>query len=226
MVPAPNLRALPRSVGQNEPMSEAPLETNDGFAFVSAFSIVIDPEFPGNGVWDCPTFGFDRDGRVVEDFYSGWGSPMVVRFERQEGEGWVGMFSAGGLGGISGVFSCPSPDRVLVVAGGLAYFVDVSRPDGGAVIVHDQVDQVFGVNRPALLLLARFIDIVALGIEAVEWKTGRLSMDDLRIVSSSSTSIICSGENFGGSPTIALDPLTGLQVEGSTLRDLGWPPGQ
>lgn len=74
-----------------------------------------------------------------------------------------------------------------------------------------------------LLLLVRFIDIVALGPSGVAWRSARLAVDDLAVVIASPEAVVCSLDNLGGSETITLDPLTGEQLSGTRL-DSFWPP--
>ena len=193
------------------------------FHFSPAFQVVVGPEFPGNGDWGCPVFCFGRDGRLQEPFDARWGAPTIVEVTPHDGERWVGQFAAGGLGGISGVFATPSPRLLCVVADGLAYLVGVDNAHRGADVVHDQVGQVEVVVEPALLLLVRFIDIVAIGGDGVAWRSKRLAVDDLRVVSTSGGIIQCSLDNLGGSPTIALDAATGEQRDGTRLDSI-WPP--
>ena len=125
--------------------------------------------------------------------------------------------------GDSGVYATPSPRRLCVLADGLAYLVGVNAAQHGADVVHDQVGQVEVVVDPELLLLVRFIDIVAIGVDGVAWRSPRLAVDDLRVVSTVGGIIQCSLDNLGGSPTIALDAATGAQREGTRL-DSFWPP--
>ena len=93
------------------------------------------------------------------------GPPTVLEVVPIDGERWIGQFAAGGLGGISGVCATPSPRRLCVLADGLAYLVDVDAAQRGADVVHDQVGQIEVVLEPELLLLVRFIDIVAIGAD-------------------------------------------------------------
>lgn len=126
---------------------------------------------------------------------------------------WVGQYAAGGLGGISGAFACPSPDHLCVLVDGLAYLTDVGAPTSGSVVAHDQVGQV--VPTTDLLLLVRFVDIVAIGRHGIAWRTERRAVDDLRVIRATSEVIECSLDNLGGSPTIAIDAATGEQIEGT-----------
>ena len=71
------------------------------------------------------------------------------------------MFAAGGLGSLRGAFATPDPRSLVVVVDGLAYHIDTEHPGGSAAVVHDQFHQVVASVDPTLLLLVRFIDIVA-----------------------------------------------------------------
>jgi hypothetical protein len=195
----------------------------DGFSFPTAFSFEIDPEFPGNGEWDCPVFNYGRDGRVEPTLESRWGTPMVLRVSPDAAAPWVGMFAAGGLGGVRAVIGCPSPTSICVLADGLAYVVNVEQPQVGAHIVSDQVTQAVAMPEPPLVLFVRFSDIAALGLTGIAWSSKRLCVDDLRVVGVSADRITCTCDNLGGSPTIAVEPTTGEQTAGTTMRDLGWP---
>jgi hypothetical protein len=198
-------------------------EKLEAFHFSPEFRVNVDPEFPGDGDWGCAVFGFDRDGRLQESFDSRWGAPTVVEVMPVEGERWIGQFAAGGLGGVSGVYATPSPRQLCVVTDGLAYLVDVDRAHLGARVVHDQVGQIEAVVDPGLLLLVRFIDIVAVGPDGVAWRSLRLALDDLHVVSTTGGLIWCSLDNLGWSPTIALDAATGEQRDGTRLDSI-WPP--
>jgi hypothetical protein len=110
-----------------------------------------------------------------------------------------------------------------VLVDGVAYLVDTASPSAGAVIAHDQVWQVVGMDQPALLLLVRSIDIVAVGVEGITWRTPRLAVDDLRVERSSTAGFVCTCDNLGGTLTIELDPTTGTQTAGTRL-DSFWPP--
>ncbi len=198
-------------------------EIESFFSFGSAFAWEVDPEFPGNGEWDCPVFAFHRDGTITSQFDSRWGTPLVVRVEPSGASPWVGMFPSGGLGGVRMVTACPSPTRLCLIADGLAYVVDVGDPGLGASIASDQVTQVVAMPDPPLLLFARFSDVVALGVDGVAWRSEHVFVDDISITRASAAAIVCAGENFGGSPTVSLDPATGEQVSGTTMQDLGWP---
>lgn len=195
----------------------------DSLGFGSAYEIEADPEFPANGTWSCPLFAYDRDGRVRPEFVSRWGAPRIVRVQPANGAEWVGMFPAGGLGGISGVFATPSPERLCVLVDGLAYLVRADAPGDGAVIAHDQVEQVFPAVDPPLLLLVRGIDIVALGADGVAWRSPRLAVDDLRVLSVDPDSIRCTGDLLSEErASLIIDPTTGQVASGPRLEGPPW----
>jgi hypothetical protein len=127
-------------------------------------------ELHAGGEWPCPVFGFDRDGHCVgEEFVSRWGAPLVVHVVPSDRPEWIGMFPAGGLGGIDGVFAGPASTQMCAVVDGQAYLVCVDAPAAGAVVAHHQVWQVVSVAGAQLLLLIRFIDIVAVGPDGIAW---------------------------------------------------------
>jgi hypothetical protein len=50
----------------------------DHVGFSHEYRIELDPEFPGNGVWACPTIGFTASGIRTDFLDSPWGTPVVV----------------------------------------------------------------------------------------------------------------------------------------------------
>jgi hypothetical protein len=200
-----------------------PVLSFDTAAFDPAFAVEIGPEFPGDGRWRCPVVRFDRDGGVMSKFDSRWGTPFIVRIRPRSGNDWIAMFAAGGLGTMRGAFATPSPHLLVVVVDGLGYLVDATMPGARAEIVHDQVHQVVPCADPPLVLLVRFIDVVALGPFGVAWATPRLCVDGLEVLNADRRGIVCSCDNLGGTPTLTLDPVSGAQLDGTRL-DSFWPP--
>ncbi len=81
----------------------------------------------------------------------------------------------------SGVWSCPSPDHLLAVAGGYAYRLDTVHPEAADLLEQRPVTGVVAVPALQLLLLTGFHDILALGPEGVRWRTARLSWEGLTL---------------------------------------------
>lgn len=193
--------------------------------FSPAYEVEPDPEFPAGGAWSCPVIAFDRDGRVQAEFVSRWGAPRILRVRPPDSPEWVGMFPSGGLGGVSGVYATPSPERLCVLVDGAAYIVRVDGPQEGAVIAHDTVEQVVSSMEPPLLLLVRGIDIVALGSEGVAWRSPRLAVDDLRVGVVDTDGIHCTGDLLSGDlASFIVDPASGLVSSGPRLEGAPWNP--
>ena len=75
--------------------------------FECAYTVAVDPDFPGNGDWDCPVVAFDRMGVVTPAFECRWGHAF-------------GRSSSATQSGPE----CGSPHVVAIVVDGLAYLVD------------------------------------------------------------------------------------------------------
>jgi hypothetical protein len=103
------------------------------------------------------------------------------------------------------------------VVDGETYFVEVDHPERGAVIAQDQVGQAVAVNGADLLLLVRFIDIVAIGTSGIAWRSARLVIDDLEVIEARAEAISVTGDMLGSRPTIRLDPSSGAVVDGPRL---------
>jgi hypothetical protein len=193
--------------------------TFDSLGFISDYSAEPEPEFPGDGQWQDPVFGFDRDGTLMEPFESRWGTPLTVAFDATRTGRWVGFFAAGGLGGVTGLIACPLPTESCVLNDGLAYVVSVDNPRKGASLASNQVTQVVRVPTLPLVLLVSFCDMVALGSSGIAWRSPRLALDDLRVESVSEEAISCSRYVISGSSTIQLDPLTGKVMAGTPFDE-------
>lgn len=193
------------------------------FHFDPSFSVLRDPDFPGNGDWGCEVLHFDRDGTVVDELRSPWGTPMVLEITPENDARWIATLEAGGLGGLTGLYATPSDSHLCALVDGLAYLVDTQPAGKGATPVHHQVSQVVPVDGSDRLLLVRFIDIVALGRDGVAWKSPRLAVDGLAVVSASADAVVCSLDGLAGPESITVDPITGEQLSGPRM-DSFWPP--
>ena len=192
-------------------------------SFAPAYTAVPKPEFPPDGKWRHPVYHFGRSGDLITEPETRWGAPLVAQIEPDSTSEWVGMFASGGLGGITGLFACPSPMQLLVLVDGEAYLVDVAAPADGATVAHDQVSQVTSVGTE-LLVLVRMIDMVAIDASGVRWRSSRLAVDDLRVDEASAERIICSCDLLlDERAVVVIDPNTGEQLDGPRL-DSFWPP--
>lgn len=85
----------------------------------------------------------------------------------------------------TGVWSCPAPDDLLAIAGGYAYRIRTLQPEATELLEQRPVVSVLAVPEAALLLLAGFHDVLALGAGGVVWRTARLSWEGLTLARAS-----------------------------------------
>jgi len=177
--------------------------------FDAGYSALPSPEFPGDGRWQQPVYAYDRNGAVASRPNERWGPPFVIEIQPLDRPPWVGMFSAGGLGGLRSAFACPRISDLCVVVDGLAYVVDVDNPALGALVPADQVRQVVAEAQPPRLFVATGTGIAALGPEGLVWREPRIAVDGLHI-HATSPYLVCSVDALnGGTDQIRLDPATG-----------------
>jgi len=100
---------------------------------------------------------------------------------------------------------------------------EVDASNSNAVMAHDDVNQAVPVPGASLLLLAGYIDIVAIGPEGVKWRTKRLAADGLRITEANGDSIHCTVDMLQDSPaSIIVDPANGSVRAGPRLEGQPW----
>jgi hypothetical protein len=99
-------------------------------------------------------------------------------------ECWIGSFADGSLSprAASGAFSHPCPNKLLVVAKGDGYVVNVNDPREFSRI--DRSLPIMGViplPDAGVIVLYDFTGMVAIGAGGIVWETPRLSWDGLTI---------------------------------------------
>jgi hypothetical protein len=180
--------------------------------FAAVYEVETQPEFPGNGDWGCPVYGYAAEGSVAADFESRWGAPTVLRVISASGAESILMFGAGGLGGASAVSACPNPDHLCVVVAGLAYLVDTDEPERGAVIIRSDTQEIVPLPDESLLLLPGFQDIAAVGVNGVAWRSPRLVLDRLAVDHGHAGRIFGHGEGMSGWVDFEIDAATGQPI--------------
>jgi hypothetical protein len=98
---------------------------------------------------------------------------------------WVGFFAKGFDSSqvASGIYSCPDPDSLCVVAGGYAYMVKAADPESWVQIEQRPVVLVKPLPELKLLLFVGFTTISGLGESGRLWTTHRLSWEGISIAS-------------------------------------------
>jgi hypothetical protein len=82
----------------------------------------------------------------------------------------------------TGIYTTPNDNRLLVLARGDAYLIDVQDPTNyEALSTGRPVVVVKPIPRESVLLLAKPWDVTAIGQDEVLWTTGRLAIDGLRL---------------------------------------------
>jgi hypothetical protein len=94
----------------------------------------------------------------------------------------------------SGVWACPNPEEICLVAGGYAYVVHTADPLGCTQIGLRPVVEVLVLREFGLLVFVGFHALVGWGGDGLAWETRRLSWEGVRIEG----------------------------VEGEALRGVGW----
>ena len=141
--------------------------------FPHNYDLEADPELPA-GTNRVRQIEFTQEG-----LHPG---PSVIIRVRAAGESWVGVFAGeDSAGGQTGIYSCPDPDRICVVAGGLGYFVTAHDPTDWSPIQTYPIIDIAGVVDTPVLVLANFTHLVGIGKVGVVWETERVSYDGIKL---------------------------------------------
>lgn len=122
-------------------------------------------------------------------------SPLLVQFRSGDFR-WVGGFGSGrpSAGTCTGVFDCPRLDQACVVSNGSAYGVDVREPTATIVWASELVTQVTPCVDARLLLLTDPWGLAAYSADGLLWKSERLSVYGLRVLSADASTVVVRGE--------------------------------
>lgn len=114
----------------------------------------------------------------------GGGNGLIVRFYPETGESWIGIFKYGypNPKAITGVYSWPDPKKICVISRGQAYIVQIDNPSEYYEIKEIvPVMHAFPILDKKLFIFGDFIKIAAFSGEKIQWISGRLSFDGLKI---------------------------------------------
>jgi hypothetical protein len=172
------------------------------------YEVERDPELPGDGVWRDPVEAFGDGGTLA----------MVLRITADGGPSWIAEIRTSQYSGyLTGWTTTPDPDRFCAIVHGEAFVIGAVDRRAERLPVFP-VTSAFGAAECQLLLLTNFCDLVAFGATGLAWRSVRLVLDDLEIVTATTRRIECKGSE-GGVDVVAIgvDPLTGFQIDGPVL---------
>jgi len=141
-------------------------------------------------------FAFAHDYRVEEVIELGMGSGLekhfyfpsaseqggrdgvLLRIIPVTGTSWVGTFGFGSEipKAITGVYSCPDPESLCVIAKGEGYLVNVTEPTVWQEIDVYPILDIRVIGELELLVFADFTGIAAYGRNGHRWTTKNLSI--------------------------------------------------
>jgi hypothetical protein len=109
---------------------------------------------------------------------------LWVRVAPLDGEPWIGMFAFGGVGSetIAGVYTCPDPMRICVVADGEGYLVRVDQPTKADPAKLVGITGVLQVSNPGLLIMANPWDVCAYDNHGVCWVADSVGVDGIKLL--------------------------------------------
>lgn len=142
--------------------------------FPHNYDVEPDPELP-------PDTGRDRQIEFTEEGLHP-GPSVIIRVHSASGGSWVGVFAGEDAPGtLTGIYSCPDPDRICVVAGGRGYLVNAHDPTTWSPIETYPIIDIASVVDCSVLVLANFTHLVGIGKVGVVWETERLSYDGIKL---------------------------------------------
>ena len=81
----------------------------------------------------------------------------------------------------SGLWSTPTPDTLLAVAGGYGYLVPTGAPEATTHLHPRPITAVLPAPEAGLILLAGFHDVTAVGSAGTLWQTARLTWEGITL---------------------------------------------
>jgi len=159
--------------------------------------MVLIADFPANYVVtlesataapSTPSFGFRANGNLTT-------APAIEILVTPVGDGraWHGAFF-GQRDGLSVLAHTPDPDQLLVVAGGVPYWVPVDAPDSYIVLPVRPVRSVHCSLARGLIILAGYSNLLAVDRDGrVVWRSADLASDGFTEVRLASTVVVTRG---------------------------------
>lgn len=146
------------------------------------------------------------------------GLPVVVK--DATGDLWTGYFGSSQMAPTpaAGLWSCPNPDEMCVVSGGLGIVVNTRDPSQHFRLPLRPVVSVLPISSLRILVFADFTRLAALGPGGIFWRSDRLSYDGIRALCfGDSGTLIGEGWNAPSQcwTPIEVDTVTGRVLSGA-----------
>jgi hypothetical protein len=129
------------------------------------------------------------------------------------GDPWVGVFEGGGYGvppaASEQVVGWPDEDSFCVVKTGSGVLVRADNPRVDSEIDVFPICDVLPIPDHALVVFADFTNLTAYGRDGLVWRSGRLVMDELKILGFESGRLMVSGYMADTYPELFVDVATG-----------------
>lgn len=108
---------------------------------------------------------------------------LLLRFVPTSGRPWIGVFAFGDLAfrALSGAFASADPIRMLVVARGEGYLINVTEPKDWESVPFAPITDTRPVPDHLLLLVITPWEIGAYGASGFVWSTGRIAMEGITL---------------------------------------------
>ncbi len=192
----------------------------EDLGFATSYEVEIDPEFPASGDWGAPEFRFGaRSGRT-----------LTIRIHPHFAAPWVASFALEARGRlINGLYGCPNPRQLLVVAGDEAYLIEVTEPGGVNEVPIRPVLLVRRLPATDLVVIGSFTNLAAIDELGLRWLTDRLFLDDLELVDGPPGKICVKGLAHaipGNSERLVIDADRGIVIEGRWDSSIAGPYGR
>jgi hypothetical protein len=176
--------------------------------FGPSYSVEVNPDFPPSGNWGLTEIRVG--GNSAET--------LVIKVKPSAAEPWVGFFACESRGLLVGLYACPNPEHLLVMAGTEAFLVPVNQP-------HDQQALPIGAftsaDRPdgtALLVVGSFTHLAAIDAVGLLWVTDRLFTDELKLMVGPPGKVYVQGWCHSipsDLEVLTIDPATGRVIAGN-----------
>ncbi|MDH5508033.1 MAG: hypothetical protein OEZ02_12500 [Anaerolineae bacterium] len=145
-------------------------------------------------------------------FYS---EGLVVEFSVGSNT-WVGNFQKSpNRVDFSAIFSIPFKNNVCVIAGGVAYDVDLYEPGNFSVLFNSEVIDAFPIQEIELMIFVPFTDLVCIDSTGIRWETENLSRDLISVIKFSAELIAVETMDIytGERKIVTIETLTGKLIE-------------